>query len=548
MAIERPDAGPAAHDAHDWATFPSKLIILCFVRTYVSAIRLYQEMKVFEGDPHVKLVWVRCPGSKLEDPLSDWLLGKGIRVIPYEEAKKSRRDLIVTTSEWIDPIPFAPTPVIVIPHGLGFHKYVRDPHTGRYRLAGLARPEGLRTKQVTQVVTHEDQVRQLAEASPHTIGRTALGGCSDFDLLTNSRGERPDYREALGVSSDQRLVVVSSTWGPDSLFARRPELIDRLLAELPFELYKIAVILHPGVWSIEGGDEVLRRLSRHIQSGGLMVVPTTEGWHGTLLAADLAIGDNGTVSLQAALMDIPLLLGTVSKRVVRGTVMDELCGTARSIDFTGGLRRQVEDEIGKHDRSRAERLVRRMIARPGESGSLLRALCYTTAGHTAPDDELPVRTAPLPVPMPSAAHSFRFHFRIDSAVTGDLYPAHFREKLKHDEERLLVQIGERDHRRHANASVIVDPVPVLPCAVQARLATLADKHVGCRIVAATCGNGGFEFLVRDGRRFRVTCDCGMPVRVLAAACYEILVVERELSGEFVVRTSLGDAKMTVVPL
>lgn len=547
VVLERPDLGPAAHDAHDWQSCRSGLIFYCFVRTFVSAIQLYQELLVFEGDTRVKLVWIHCPGSKLEHPLSEWLRGKGIDLVPYEKAKAGRRDLILTTSEWIDPIPFSPTPVIVIPHGVGFHKYVPDPVTGVSRLAGLARPEGLRTGQVTQVVTHPDQARQLAEASEHTIGRTALGGCSNFDLLQNSRGERATYQNALVVTDNQRLIVLSSTWGPGSLFDQRFDLIGRLLAQLPFERYRLATFLHPGVWSLESESEILRRLSQHINSG-LMVIPTTEGWHGTLLAADLLIGDNGSVSLLGATMDIPLLLGTFSENVVPGTVMADLGdGMATFIDPDGDLRQQIEDEIKRHDSTRAAQLIERTIARPGESGELLRALCYTLVKQPVPTDELPARIAPVPVPKPCGAHSFRlsFHLDADHAVVGDIYPAFFREKAGCSGERLLVETSESNLTRYSNASIIVDPVPVPAGTANAHLTGMAGKYVGCRVVAIANDDGSCEILVRDGRRFHVTGDKAVSVRVLASAFYTILVAQKELSGEFVVRTSVGEVKMTI---
>jgi hypothetical protein len=547
VALERPDLGPAAHDADRWQTCPGQLIFYCFVRTFVSAIQLYQELLVFEGDTRVKLVWVRCPGSKLEHPLCDWLRSKGISLVPHEMATAGRRDLIITTSEWIDPIPFAPTPVVVIPHGLGFHKYVPDPDTGIIRLAGLARPEGLRTGQVTQVVSHPNQARQLAEASEHTIGRTVLGGCSNFDLLRNSRGERADYRSALGVSADQRLIVLSSTWGTGSLFGQSFDLIGRLLAQLPFERYKLATFLHPGAWSFEGESEILRRLSKHIDSG-LRVIPTTEGWHGTLLAGDLLIGDNGSVTLHGAMMDIPLLLGTFSDSVVPGTVMADLGnGMANFIDPDGDLRQQIEDEIERHDSTRAARLIERTIARPGESGELLRALSYSKVKQPVPTDELPARMAPAPVPKPFGTHSFRlnFHLDADSAVVGDIFPAIFREKGGYPAERLLVETSERDLLRYQNAAIIVHPVPVPAGTVHAHLAETAGKYIGCRVVVVADNDGSCEILVRDGRRFHVTGGQGIPIRVLASAFYTILVAQKELSGEFVVRTSAGETKMTI---
>jgi hypothetical protein len=549
MAPERPDLGPAAHDAHYWETCSSELRIYCLARTFVSAIQLEQELRIFESDPAVKLVWVLCSGSRFEHGLSEWFVSKKISVISYEQAVRGRCDLVVTTSEWIDVTPFAPRHVIVIPHGAGFHKYVQDTDADRLRLSGLARPEGLWTGQVTQVVTHPNQERQLAEACEHTVGRTALGGDSTFDLLLHSRGERAAYRKALGVSDDQRLITLGSTWGRESLFSLQFDLIGQLLAQLPFEQYRLALFLHPAVWSFEGECEILRRLSRHIDAG-LMVIPPAEGWHGTLLASDLLIGDNSSTSLYGAMLDIPLLLAAFSENVVPGTVMARLGRTARFINPGMDLRSQIENEITHHDHTRAAKLVEQMIARPGESGELLRELCYTKAGLPVPEDELPVHAAPMPTPKPQGAHSFRFSYDVDadSVVAVDTYPAFFRKKLHRQGERLLVQLGEPDLKLHNLASIVLDPEPMATCLARTRLTGMIDKFIGCCLAVVTCDDGSCEILVRDGTQFHVTCGGALPVRVLACACYAVLVTQKELHGEVLVRTSTCEAAMTAVQI
>ncbi|WP_439660745.1 hypothetical protein ACSHWB_04055 [Lentzea sp. HUAS TT2] len=550
MDHDPPDLGPAAHDALDWETCPSELIIYCFTRTLVSAIQLYQELRVFEGDPEVKLVWVICPGSRFKREIDDWLRTKEIKPIPYNTAAAGRRDLILTTSEWIDPLPFAPTPILVLLHGVGFHKFVKDRDTGEYRLSGLARPEGLITGQTTQTVTHPDQVRQLAEACEHTVGRTAFVGDSNFDLLCASRGERATYRKALGVTDDQRLITLSSTWGRSSLFGRRSKLIDLLLAQLPCERYRLAIFLHPAVWSFEGTSEILRRLKPHIESGRLMVIPTAAGWHATVLASDLVIGDFGSTSLYSAMMDIPLLLATFSKNVVPGTVMADLGnGMASPIVLGLDLREQIEAEIERHDHSRAAHLVERLITHPGRSAELLRDLCFRTARKKVQPREFEVCSAPAPEPYRHAAHYFKFDFRVDGTeVTGDLYLAPFREKLGLTGERLLAEVGGNVLKRYANASVIFDPTPASAGSTKAHLTELSQRYPGCRVVAVLRDDSSCEILTWDGRQFRVTCDRGLPARMLAVACYSLVVAQQELYGEFTLRTSLGVATMTVTPV
>ncbi|GGN14611.1 hypothetical protein GCM10011609_63990 [Lentzea pudingi] len=549
MAHERPDLGPAAVDARRWGTGGTELTIFCLVRTLVSAIRLAEILWVFDGDPRVELVWVVCPGSRFEYGVLDWFSHSGVSWISLETAKQGRCDLVVTTSEWIDLSAFGDTPVILVPHGLGFHKYVTDPDTNLRRLSGLARPDGLRRGHVTQVVTHPDQEVQLARATEEIVGRTALGGDSSYDLLVNSRGERQTYRAALGVEDHQRLITVGSTWGQGSLFSQRFELITQLLAELPHEQYRVALFVHPAAWSFDA-ENIPRWLRRHIDFGGLMLIDPAKGWHATLLASDLLIGDNGSTTLYGALLDIPLLLATFSEDVVPGTVMAQLGREARAVDPNSDLRWQIEDELVNHDPTRAGRLTERTIARPGQSDELFRALSYDKGRLPMPDDELPVLAAPLPTPETKPVRSFRFNSHVDkdSAVVVDTYPAAFRAAAHHPGERQLVELGEPNLRRYYDAAIIVDPKPVAAPAAECHLAKLIDKYTGCRVAMVSCDDGSYELLVRDGRRLRVTTGDGIPARVLACACYQLLLAQRELSGEVVVRTSTGEAKMAVVLL
>ncbi len=138
-------------------------------------------------------------------------------------ARRRLPDLVLTASENVD-VPEGTCPVLVLPHGIGFQKYVPDSRADRVRLSGLVPDALLEAGRAWLATSHPDQDEQLLAAHPKAAGRTLLVGDPCFDELAASAALRPAHRAALGVGDDRRLVVVSSTWGPTSLLGERPDL------------------------------------------------------------------------------------------------------------------------------------------------------------------------------------------------------------------------------------------------------------------------------------------------------------------------------------
>lgn len=106
------------------------------------------------------------------------------------------------------------------------------------------------------VLSHDSQRDMLARSCPQAVPAAVVAGDPCYDRLQVDMRYRSAYRQALGVRPGRRLVVVSSTWGAHSLFERARDLIVRLAGELDPRCYRIAVQLHPAVWSGHGTRQV----------------------------------------------------------------------------------------------------------------------------------------------------------------------------------------------------------------------------------------------------------------------------------------------------
>src|SRR5699024_437078 len=102
----------------------------------------------------------------------------------------------------------------------------------------------------------------------------------------------------MGAADDQRLVLLSSTWAPDSLFWRHQELLDRSVSELSSG-YAVVAVLHPGVW-LRYSPRQIRGWYEQARRRGLRILEPTSPWLAACLGADVVIGDQGSVTYYAA--------------------------------------------------------------------------------------------------------------------------------------------------------------------------------------------------------------------------------------------------------
>ncbi|MCP3801387.1 hypothetical protein NLX83_19195 [Allokutzneria sp. A3M-2-11 16] len=531
-----PRHGPAAQDAHRWSTFGDEPVILAVGRTLTSTIRLLEALEAFLGDTHVEIVFTVNETSRFSAGAVDLITALSAKYIAWENVPRSRYHLVITASENVDLEWFdVRAPILVLPHGIGFHKLVPDSESAGTRLSGLVPAHRLPGRQVWHLVTQQEQAEQLGAACPETIGKTVLGGDSSYDALLAGTPLRAHYRKALRVADDQRLVLITSTWGAQSILGTWQELPERLLAELPADEYRVAAVVHPNVWTWHSDWDLRRRLHNAV-AAGLLLIPPTRGWHATLIASDVVIGDHGSVSFYGAVMGKSLLLAAFGSEIVSGTALADLGKVADRLDARTGLREQIDLALAKHDPHRFDGITKRAFAMPGAAAPLLRKICYDLLGLAVPGTDVPLRAAADPAPDDAEVFSHEVRGSLaDSTITLTRCPATVRGRLPEataDELRhLVVRWGERNVLLFDIASIIVGQ----------DLSETLDRYPGCRIAAVSTVDG-CEALIRGGKR--VSVEGKSDVAALASAVYVALLEGVLREGELTLQ--VGTNRSTVV--
>lgn len=92
-------------------------------------------------------------------------------------------------------------------------------------------------------------------------------------------------------------------------------LVSRMLNELPYDEYRVALALHPNVWASHSVFQVRAWLAEALR-GGLVLLPPEEGWRAAVIAADWVVSDHGSVSIYAAAAGRPVLLEKSAREMI----------------------------------------------------------------------------------------------------------------------------------------------------------------------------------------------------------------------------------------
>ncbi|WP_267241508.1 hypothetical protein [Streptomyces sp. PR69] len=499
-------------DAARWRTFGSERTVVVAARTVTSLVRVLDVVpEVLHDDPRITVVFAYDPTSAFNDGVLDLLRSLGCRTLPWPQLAEIAPDLLISASENIK-VPPGDYPVLVLPHGVGFHKQVPDSAGPGTRLSGLVHDDLLAARRAWLAVSHPDQESQLAAAHPGTAGSTVLVGDPCLDRLRASVRWRERYRSALGVVPGQRLVLVSSTWGEESLAGSWPGLPADLLAQLPADEFRVALVLHPNVWSGHGAWQV-RVMQRSALEAGLIAVDPADGWQQALVASDLVIGDHGSVTLYGAALGRPVVLGAFGSEAVAGTAGYALRSAAVRLEAGRPMRPQLEAAVAGHRADRFAAVSAAAFAEPGQALPRLRELVYGLLGLPQPKQSVRgPRAFPIPAPDTNRARSLMVHTSVARGAGGELrvevrrFPAALAGETAEGESafwHLACDVDEPDTRLTESAAVVCSASEVFPLqAGRQRVASLLSDFPGARI-AAVPGENGCTVGLRDGRLVHV---------------------------------------------
>ncbi|MEV4557499.1 hypothetical protein AB0K51_10945 [Kitasatospora sp. NPDC049285] len=400
-----------------WATLPDCKRVLVVVHTVVYGNRLREIYELLGSDLRVQVVFTVAPHA-FNGGVAALLLAVGGTVVPWEEAVRTEFDLVLAAgSQGVEQLR---GPLVRLPHGAGHLKLARR-HTpvasvsgapdelgsraagpdGQRPVSGLGRDYLLwqgRPNAAAYAFAHRDDLAELARACPEALPLAEVVGDGDHDRITAELPRRAEFRAAFGLGPEERLVLISSTWGPLSVFGRLDALLPRLVRELPAGQYRTALLVHPNVSAGHGGWQV-RRWVEGISGGAVSLVTPEADWRPLLIAADYVIGDHGSVTLYAALTEARILLARFPHRDVNPRSPGvQLARTAPALHPAHPLAAQLGYADQRYDRAAYAAIGRRISSEPGRFRQKIRRLLYRVLdlGEPAHTPE----PAPLALPAP----------------------------------------------------------------------------------------------------------------------------------------------------
>jgi hypothetical protein len=325
----------------------------------------------------------------------------------------------------------------------------------------------------------------------------------------------------------------------------------RLLGELPADEYRVALVLHPNVWYWHSQYQVRLWLANG-REAGLLLVPPSGGWQAALVAADVVVGDHGSVTMYAAALDRPVMLAgdQATARIVPGTPPEELIRTAHRLNDSPALAQQVAEAIDEYRPGQFAGLADRMFARPGEAAQAFQDLLYNRLGLAAPQAAPALRAVGVPRPEVNEPCSFVVFSRMRQPGEVSLwrFPSAVRNAGAPDPEavrHLCVGDEEPDRRLPANASVIVRRAVTSHRAAEAWITETFRRYPGPVVVAAAV-SGGCVAGIKGGQRIRITMPSADPA-LAASAVYACLREGQPTSGPVTVRTGSTSVTATLGP-
>lgn len=258
-------------------------------------------------------MYFTVPPHPVNSGTAEVLAACGAPLLPWEQARSEHFDLAVTAGN--GHLNEVDAPVAIFSHGASRNKRARPRGRGSIPVTGpvigFSRPELIHSGMLVPsllALAHDRELSLLEEGCPEALPIAAVVGDPCYDRITEAMAQRQRYRDALGLTAGQKLVVATSTHRDGSLFGSAPHILERLAWELPQPGYATALLTHPNIWAVHGSYQVrawLAGCTRH----GMTIVPPEVDWQPIVMAADYIIGDHGSVTLYAAAAGIPVLLG-----------------------------------------------------------------------------------------------------------------------------------------------------------------------------------------------------------------------------------------------
>lgn len=357
-----------------WGRLGDRRTVLVVVGSPVHGQPALDVARLAGTDPRLRVLFTAAPGPS-SAAVGVMLKDAGAAPLPWSELADGDVGLVVTAHR----VPARPpgAPLIALPGTV---------------------PAEVAHRPAPTVFTYAHHLDRPPDAED---GRAVVVGDSDHDRLVASLPLRDFYRRALGVGARRGLVVVAlpASGGAGMCTCRRsPDIVHRLLAELPPDRYQVLGVPEPrGDRCLNGPPGLAVQLS-----AGLSLMPPEADWRAALVAADWILGPPGPVTRYGTIIGVPVL-------ITGPPPGDALRLLAVRLAAHRPVRPQLTEAAARWRPERVRPVLGRITSEPGRFDRNMRSLMYGLLRLPQP--------ATIPVADP-VSPPFRIGCRTERACRG----------------------------------------------------------------------------------------------------------------------------------
>lgn len=383
--------------AEHWMTLIGKSVLI-LAPHIVALARLEDLIPLIEADYRLQHVHTVPDDGEDRPDAADFVRARGGVLLPPRQARWTTHGLVLAGS--VRGLDDVRGPVLLVPHGgcLGQYRPWRTAAEGE--LATSLDPTQLlrdgRPRADRIALTHDRELDLLSEICPQAVPHAVVVGDIAFDRLVASAPYRDQYRRALGVVDERKIILVTVTWSPRSGFGTNPAVFRHIVEAARHDDVLVVASLHPQIWSQHGVRQVRGWLADAVEAGLVVLAPHTD-WRGAVTAADYVLADYTSVGAFAAGIGTPVLRIPHGRQpLLPGSPTAVLAEHAPLWNATRPLLPQLHAAADAQVRGLGARIAGLLTSRPGQAGKLLRKEMYGLLGLSEPARAVPHSPAPLP--------------------------------------------------------------------------------------------------------------------------------------------------------
>jgi hypothetical protein len=242
------------------------------------------------------------------------------------------------------------------------------------------RPNG-KPRYACRFVASDELRDQALAACPQLEGTIKVVGDLQTDRLLARCAQRDAIRSRMGFEQQDRVALILSSWGPDSVLEQMGEqLVEKIVSQGDHAQggFRFIFSTHPNHWRGAHsekhplGEYLMQHLPDHVY-----VVQPDEDTLDAIVAADVALTDHGSMATNIAMLGKPLGVVAVNpKTLAPGSISEQFQQLLPRFQVGDSLSQFLEALPDQCPIEEMKSIVEKFVSYPGEAKQRIRTEIY----------------------------------------------------------------------------------------------------------------------------------------------------------------------------